>query len=323
MRSRTALPLTRLSLRQMLLLSVLDDSGSLKRAAVTIGMSQPRATKSLQEIEGLMGHALFQRTNRGLNATPAGLCAIRHAKTIMSQLGALDEELGHLSEGVFGRLRVGTIMGAVPFVNDAIQRFLQRFPQTSFEILEDTSAELLRQLDRGQLDLVIGRSSVSSTPEIYNVTAFHDELLAVVANPAHPLVGRKRVTIADFGESRWIVYTAGMPMRLSLEQEYRQAGLAFPRRLFETRSAFTTMALIQAHADAVALLSSDVAAFFANIGLARILPMRLRSKSEAYEVITRRSAEPTGEARQFIAELVSGELSTWRGPVGLPADTDP
>lgn len=276
-------------------------------------MSQPRATKALQEAEDLVRKKLFHRTNRGLFPTAAGECVIRNAKTMLAQMGKMEHELNAMSAGSWSRLRVGTIMGAVPFVTDLIHQHLQRYPQTSIEIHEDTSAELLRQLDRGHLDLAIGRSSVSATPHLYDVVAFHDELLAVVANPAHPLVGRKRVQLEDLEESRWIVYTAAMPMRVSLEQEYRHAGLPFPQALLETRSALTTMALIQGNPNTVALLSSDVAAFFVNFGMATTLPMRLRSKSDPYEVITRRSHDLPEHAAQFIAELVAGV----RHPVAL------
>lgn len=297
--------LTRLSLRQLELLVAIDERGSLKRAAAQIGMSQPRATKSVQEMEEIAGHRLFSRTNRGLTTTLAGECAIRHAKTIMAQLGNFRDELSGLAGSEWGSLRIGTIMGAVPFLTEVIQRFLNRFPQTSFEIQEDTSAELLRRLDRGALDIVIGRSSVSKEPQRYEVTPFHDELLAIVANPAHPLVGRKRLRLEDFSQSRWIVYTAAMPMRVSLEQEYRQAGLPFPRTLVETRSAFTTISLIQCNPHYVALVSSDVAAFLSNFGLARTLAMQLRSKSEAYEVIRLRGAALPENAARLIGELIS------------------
>ncbi len=84
-------------------------------------------------------------------------------------------------------------------------------------------------------------------------------------------MGRKRVSLTDFSDSRWIVYTARMPMRLSLEQEYQQAGLAFPRTLVETRSAFATMSLVQSSQNYVALLSNDVANVFAGLGIARKL----------------------------------------------------
>jgi DNA-binding transcriptional LysR family regulator len=301
-----SMPMFRLSMRQLLLISAIDDNGSLKRASELIGMSQPRATKALQEAEGLTGTKLFNRTNRGLIPTPAGECMIRHAKTMLSQLTAMAQEIHTASDGEWSRLRIGTIMGAVPYVTETISNFLRRFPRTSIEILEDTSVELLRQLDRGLLDLVIGRSSMSATPQLYNVTAFHDELLAVVANPAHPLIDRKRVRLKDLADSRWIVYTASMPMRLSLEQEFRQAGLEMPRALLETRSALTTMSLMQAEPNTVALLSSDVAAFFVNFGMASILPMHLRSKSEPYEAITRRSAEQAPHTQAFIKDLVAG-----------------
>ena len=300
------MPLARLSLRQMQLIAAIDDNGSLKRAAEAVAMSQPRATKALQEAEDLMQRKLFDRTNRGLSATASGQCVIRSARTILAQLGRLEHELDGLSAGGWSHLRVGTIMGAVPFVTEVIQRHLRRFPQTSVEILEDTSAELLRQLDRGALDLVVGRSSVSATPQLYDVAVFHDERLAVVANVAHPRVGRRRVRLEDIAGSRWIVYTAGMPMRRSLEQEFQQAGLEFPRALLETRSALTTMSLIQGDARTVALLSSDVAAFFAGFGMARILPMHLQTKSDPYEVITRRGQDLPEHAAQFVAEMTSG-----------------
>jgi DNA-binding transcriptional LysR family regulator len=305
-RTSRSSPLSRLALRQISLIAAIDDNGSLKRAAEMIGMSQPRATKSLQEAEELVERKLFHRTNRGLLPTAAGECVIRNAKTMLAQLGKMEQELDGMAGGNWSRLRVGTIMGAVPFVTEVIQRHLQRFPQTSFEIIEDTSAELLRQLDRGLLDLAIGRSSVSSTPQLYNVTTFHDELLAVVANPAHPLVGRKRVQLEELADSRWIVYTASMPMRVSLEHEYRNAGLPFPSALLETRSALATMSLIQGNPNTVALLSSDVATFFVNFGMACTLPMHLRSKSDPYEVITRRSYDLPEDAALFIEELVAG-----------------
>ncbi|WP_420405882.1 LysR family transcriptional regulator [Nisaea sp.] len=298
----------RLSLRHLLLLSAIEDNGSLKRAAETIGTSQPRASKALQEAEELTGQKLFHRSNRGVRATPAGECVIRNAKTILAQLGKLERELNGLSAGTGTKLRIGTIMGAVPFVTEIVQRHLRRYPRTSVEILEDTSAELLRQLDRGALDLVIGRHSVSAAPHVYDVVAFHDEVLKVVANPAHPLVGKKRVALSDLADLRWIVYTAAMPMRLSLEQEFRHAGLPFPSVLLETRSALTTMSLIQGDQNSVALLSGDVAEFFAGFGMACILPVHLISKSEPYEVITRRSQDMPDQSKQFISELIAGAV---------------
>jgi len=294
---------SRLRVRQLKLLIALEEHGSLHKAAEQVAITQPGATKALHEIEATLGATLFTRTSQGLVPNDLGRCVTRYARLIQSDIAHLREEMIGILHGQGGRLSIGVIMGAVPLVTEAVLAFTERFPSVSIEILEDTSGELLRQLDRGDLDLVIGRSSVSPTPELYDVFAFQDEILTVVANPAHPLVGRKRVTLTDFSDSRWIVYTARMPMRLSLEQEYQQAGLAFPRTLVETRSAFATMSLVQSSQNYVALLSNDVANVFAGLGIARKLSFRLHSKSQAYELITRTRTPLPPAASEFIRLL--------------------
>lgn len=296
--------LMRLTLRQLLLLSSIDECGSLKKAALRVGTSQPQATKALQDIEYLLNRQLFNRTNRGMKATTAGECVIRHARTILSQANNLQEELQYIARGNWAKLRIGTIMGAVPIVTDAVKLFIKKNPNTSVEIIEDTSIELFRQLDRSSLDLIIGRSLVSETPDIYNIFTFYDETLTVIANPCHPLVRSKKLTLIDLSKSRWIVYTNQMPMRISLEHEYRLEGITFPRTLIETRSAFATMSLIQSDSNYIALLAKDVADFFINFGIAKALNFKLKSKSEPYEIITPKNIALPPAANDFINTLI-------------------
>jgi DNA-binding transcriptional LysR family regulator len=298
--------LTRLSLKQLTLIAAIDDTKSLKRAAETIGMSQPRATKALQEAEGILGAKLFDRSNRGLTPTPEGDCAIRNSKTVLAQLSTMAHELQGLSSGAGTKLRIGTIMGAVPYVTKILRQQIQRYPNMSIEVHEDTSAELLRMLDQGGLDLVVGRHHISPTPTKYNAVSFHDEILKVVANPRHRLADRSQIELAELQGARWVVYTEGMPMRLSLEQEFKLAGLPFPANLSETRSALTTLSLIQNDQDTVALLSGDVADLFAGFGIVTTLPLILRSKSDPYEVITNPTVHLSKHAQLFVAELTAG-----------------
>lgn len=294
----------RLSLRQLMLMTKIADCGSLKQAAAKTGMSQPRATKALQEIEDILEQQLFNRTNRGMHATMAGECVIRYAKAILTQAGNLQDELENLSKEHWSRIRIGTIMGAVPIVTHSVKAFLAKHPNTSFEIIEDTSIELFRLLDNGYIDLFIGRSSVASMPQLYNCFAFYEETLAVIAHPSHPLLSVEGLSLQDLSHSRWIVYTSQMPMRMSLEQEYRLEGIAFPKTLVETRSAFTTMALIQSDPNYIALLSKDVADFFIDSGMAKAMPFRLKSKSERYEIVTKLNITLSPAASEFMYDMI-------------------
>ncbi len=297
--------LRQLSLRHLSLISAIEDTGSLKQASTKIGMSQPRATKALQEAEETCGHMLFHRSNRGLKPTVAGDTAIRHAKNVLAQMRSMERELRGLSSGSGVRLRVGTIMGAVPYVTETLQRYLRTYPQSTVEIQEDTSAALLRQLDLGALDVVVGRHLFGENPDDYVAIPFHDEVLRVVTSPDNPLVQRSRVTLEDLSEARWIVYTEGMPMRLSLEREYRTAGLPFPTSLIETQSALTTISLMRGDPHAVALLSGDVAEFFANASLVVPMSVHLRTKSEPYEAIVLKGRDRTEHVQEFLDGLVS------------------
>ncbi len=297
--------LIRLSLKHLSLISAVQDTGSLKQASERIGMSQPRATKALQEAEQIAGHKLFHRSNRGLTSTVAGDTAIRHANNVLAQIRSMEREFRGLSSGFGLRLRFGTIMGAVPYATQAIQRYIEIYPDASVEMHEDTSAELLRRLDLGALDVVIGRHRVSDTPEQYSAISFHNEVLRVMTSPDNPLCGRAEVTLEDLGEARWIVYTEGMPMRLTLEQEYQIAGLPFPSTLMETQSALTTISLMRGNPHMVALLSGDVADFFETAQMAVSLPVTLRTKSEPYELITVKSRDISEHVQAFMAQLIS------------------
>jgi DNA-binding transcriptional LysR family regulator len=296
--------LSRLHLKQLRLLIALADEGTLLSAARQVALTQPGASKALHEIETTFGAQLFVRTNRGLEPNAIGHCVIRYARLIHTDLAHMREEIVGITRGHGGRVSVGVIMGAVPRLTDAITAVIARHPEMSVEIVEDTSPSLLSQIDAGRLDLAVCRTSVSQTPELYDSVNVQDETLAVVANPGHPLAHAARVTLQDLAESRWVVYRANMPMRLLLEREFLASGLRFPLYLLETTSAFATLSLLQKNPSFVALVSIDVARFGAEHGVTCMLPLQLASRSEPYELVTRRGAPLSPGAKMVMEALV-------------------
>ncbi|MDB5758066.1 MAG: LysR family transcriptional regulator [Burkholderia sp.] len=297
--------LSRLHFKQLRLLIALADCGSLLRAAEQVGLTQPGASKSLREIESALGTELFVRTNRGLQPNDVGHCVIRYARLIQTDMAHLREEMSGILQGHGGRLSIGTIMGAVPLVTEALSRLLEKRPALSVDIVEDTSARLLNLLDEGRLDLAICRTSVSQRPYLYDSFDIHQEQLAVVANAGHPLADQKKLALSDLMAFRWVVYSANMPMRLLLEREFHEAGLRFPLYLLETTSAFTTLSLLQRNPTMVALLSTDVAKFCTGFGMTRILPLQLQSRSEPYQLVMRSNSVLSPVATMFKQEFSS------------------
>ena len=96
----------RLRTRQLLLVARLGDERHLGRAAAAMGISQPAATRLLQELEDTLGAPLFTRGARGMQPTPGGEVLLRYARQLLNDLGATRRELAALAAGLHGTLRV-------------------------------------------------------------------------------------------------------------------------------------------------------------------------------------------------------------------------
>ncbi|TCT04222.1 LysR family transcriptional regulator [Aquabacter spiritensis] len=292
---------SRLRLKHIRLLVAIDDEGSILRAAKQVALSQPGATKALQEIEEALGETLFVRTNRGLNPNELGDCVIRYARLIYTDLAHLREEMAGIMEGYGGRVSIGMIMGAVPAASEMITKLMAKQPALSVQIVEDTSARLLQLLDDGRLDLAVCRPGISHHREAYESIKVREEQLAVVANIANPLATMNGLGLTELAHCPWIVYSANMPMRRYLEREFHELGLEFPTGLVETTSAFATLSLIHRNPAMVALMASDVAAFFQRFQMVSVLPLHLRSRSDPYHLVMRRD-RTLSPAAQMLAE---------------------
>ena len=297
--------LSRLRMRQLHLLIALDDHRSLHKASSALSITQSAASKALRELESMFDAPLFERTRTGMIPNQFGHCVIRYARLVATDLGALCEDVAQIRSGRGGRLAIGAIMGAIPdLVVPAVKALQASQPDLSIEVTEDTSTRMLAQLDEGQLDLVVGRSAVSSDPSKYRYRSLGVEPLSVVVGSAHPLPPRgTALTLADLASHRWVTYPAHMPLHALLEQEMALAGLPMPSNAISTASTFVTVALLQDSDDLVSLLPTDIARLFERQQMLTILPVTLSSQSQTFGVVTREGSVQSPAAEQFVRLL--------------------
>jgi DNA-binding transcriptional LysR family regulator len=133
----------------------------------------------------------------------------------------------------------------------------------------------------------------------------HQEQLVLVANPAHALAGSETLSLAQLARSRWVVFPVNMPMRLTLEREFREAGLSFPQYPIETSSTFTTLSMLLQDPGLLAVMPWDVAKVALDHGMLVRLPLQLKSRSEPYEVVTRKGVELSRPAQMLVSILMA------------------
>ena len=98
----------RIKYRHLLCFLEISRQGSLARAAETLAVSQPAISKTLKELEALLGTSLFERSKTGVRLTAAGSAFLRYAGPSVQ---ALREGVRSLRAGEHeaGMVRLGVL----------------------------------------------------------------------------------------------------------------------------------------------------------------------------------------------------------------------
>jgi len=301
--------LMRLRTRQLLLLEALGREHNLGRAATALGMSQPAATRLLQQAEDTVGVPLFTRLARGMEPTPSGEILVRFARQSLVDFRFAREQMAALRSGLRGRLRVGSVPGALPqLLGPALAEYKALHPRVAVSVLVETSDVMLALLERGEVDLVLGRPTERHDEDELEIEQLLAEEQVVVARCAHPLLQQGNVALADLVRWPWVLQPPGSPQRSRFEAALRTAGVHARLDITETASTVATTALLEA-SDMAAIMPASLAAHYARLGVLRVLDLQLPLQVPSIHLITRKQRELPPAAASFVEVLQQSESS--------------
>ena len=259
--------MTRLKLKQLRLLVAVGEFGSIQHAARELQISQPAATKLIQDLELDFEVQLFERTNRGVVPTDYGEALIRHGKLIMAQVSNAAQELDNLTEGSSGRVVVGTLLAAAPILLPAaISKVLAERPNVAIKVVEGTNDALMPALYSGEIDMIVGRlPAFRARAELVQEKLF-DEKVVAVTGKQHPLAGTKSVTFRRLRPFGWILPPPETTLRRQIDQYFVSKSQYVPPTVLESVSYLANRSLFQ-ELDLVGLMPEHVVALDIDSGL--------------------------------------------------------
>jgi len=158
-------------------------------AAESLGLTQPAVSRSVRELEQILGQELIDRSTRGADVTPRGRAFLEAVEAALLQIW-------RGTQAVVGEVAAeeSVRIGALPnvcsqFLPAIIRDFKQEFPSATVRVIPGTNADLLGSLRRGETDFVIGRLSTSQDMKGLMFEALFDEPLIFAARQDHPLAG--------------------------------------------------------------------------------------------------------------------------------------
>ncbi|RVU21214.1 LysR family transcriptional regulator [Methylobacterium oryzihabitans] len=157
--------------------------GSLSRAAVRLGVSQPALSRQIGKLETELRGPLFYRHGRGVTLTAAGRRFLDVGQSVIQQLSDLREELAAGTLDVSGEITLGIPPSlAASLGADLALRFAAEFPKARLRIREAFSAILLEWTEAQRIDVAVLYDARSSPSLITTPLLLED--LFLVERPA-------------------------------------------------------------------------------------------------------------------------------------------
>ncbi|HSI59529.1 MAG TPA: LysR family transcriptional regulator [Ideonella sp.] len=242
---RPALALSsRVSQRHLQALTAVVGQRTETAAAAQLGLSQPAITLALRELECLVGTALFHRSPRGMEATPAGALLVGHARQVLEELAGIRHELASRAHRRQERLVVGvSSMSGMPLAPVAVSRLAAQHPELHLSLIEAPWESLVGGLLAGEVDVIVGALPSEAEAGLLQERLFDDQP-SVVARCDHPLAGRRALSAADLAGMQWVLPYRGTPSRLAVDAVMAEAGLGAPAGAIEAGTLATMRGLL-------------------------------------------------------------------------------
>src|SRR3546814_13740466 len=122
----TSSPLHNRLFRQLI---AIEDSGSIRKAAERLNLSQPALSKCIQEFERRLGMELLHRGRSGAVLTAPAREIVKRGRQILLLTEEIERDLRQWPQTKTGNIRLGDGSGTlVPLMRDVIQGLLLEFP---------------------------------------------------------------------------------------------------------------------------------------------------------------------------------------------------
>ncbi|MFT7632594.1 MAG: LysR family hydrogen peroxide-inducible transcriptional activator [Mariniblastus sp.] len=191
-----------LEFQQLIHFMAVANAKNFTRAAEEVGTSQSSLSRSIQKLETKIGEPLFERRPREVVLTDLGKLLEGRAEQILAMVDDTFREL--TDSGKSGRVRLGVIPTIAPFLLPTVlSDFSHAFPNVSTIVQEDTTQNIIKLCNRGEIDLAI--LALPVTAKYLDVEPLFEEELVLVLPNGHRLEKKKSIKLEDVREFPFVM----------------------------------------------------------------------------------------------------------------------
>ena len=241
-----------MDLRSLRHFALIAETRSFSKAAQALKRSQPGLSRSIRELEAELGLELFERVGRRISLSPQGERLLGPARRLLADADSLLDQAQLLAHGKTFVLRVGGASNTLARIMPAVlQLYRRKWSNVEIRLRTQGGSELLAALERGEVDVGVGRTTDSDLLESTGAFLIH---AVAVLHRRHRLAGRRTISVLDLEGERLLVPPASFASRLLVDLAFSEEGVR-PRFTLESENLHTLVALAEAE-QGVALVPS-------------------------------------------------------------------
>ncbi len=199
--------------------------GSFSIASENLFLTQPAISKRISSLETELNTQLFDRINRKISLTEAGIALLPRAHQLVLDIEDCKRAVSNLSTQVTGTLSIGTShhigLHRLPPV---LTQFTTKYPDVDLDLQFMDSEAACREIVQGNLEMALVTLPLIPMKDIHTKLIWSDPL-SVIVNKFHPLVNLNTVSLCQLAEHKAILPAVGTFTREIIEQSLKKQNI--------------------------------------------------------------------------------------------------
>jgi DNA-binding transcriptional LysR family regulator len=197
----------RVKLHDLHILMTVAELGSMGKAAERLAVSQPSVSKSITDLEYVVGVRLLDRTSRGVETTAYGRALLRRGMGAFDELRQGIKDIEFLTDPTVGEVRVGCPEAtSAGLLSAVIDRFSRQYPRAIVSVIpaDNMSLEFGQLRDR-RVDFLLGRIAKPFTDDDLEAEVLYQDRLFIVSGRNSRWARRRKFKLAELVDEPWVL----------------------------------------------------------------------------------------------------------------------
>lgn len=172
------------------------ETKSIRRAADRLHVAPSAISRQLALLEHRLGTLLMERTNTGIQLTPAGQMLERYTRNMFRDLERVQDTIKTLKGLRQGEVKIWVIEGLIlGFLPRALSMFNDRFPAIRFSVYSESTDRILEAMIRDEADIgIVFNAKPRAAIEI--VAQYSEPVMCLVSRD-HTFADRDNLTLVE------------------------------------------------------------------------------------------------------------------------------